>query len=622
MSILEKIFLRVLYSSLTATVVVLLILFLKKVFKDKFTPRFHYILWVLVLIRLLIPYAPESNLSLFNILPNNTQNLSFKITIPKSKEIQPLATKQVSNVNKTHTNFIEDTEYTNHKNLLPQDKLAESKEPTLKDQNTNIFQRSLKLLSCIWAIGVLLMTLSILIAALKFRKDAKSFDKIKCPNTTYILNNCKEKLKLSKSVELFCGNDYNSPFIFGVLKPGIYLPRHILTKVNNEELSYILLHELSHYKRGGLLYNLLSTVAITLHWFNPIMWFAMKQMKADIEYACDSYVLENLEDSDSVHYGMTIIKLSSMIFKPDHNKMLYAHFHEGKGQIERRIVLIKMFKKGSYKLSAIALIFFIVLGTCTLTNAQTDIDKVATLEPTESIKIEQFYFENSFKVFYTLERALDFIDFEFKVPDKKPTDYEFDKILLDEEKGLASVGFTKVNDDKHISVHILTSKKDLIEHFKEEHLNYSQKINEKVIKPDVKFAQEVAKISDIEGIYLTVHKNWEWEEEDLAEIREENTEEVTGTGLKVKTMRILPKEEIDKYFIWQDDNIWYCISLYNRYTDIDSKFVRENEISMDEMNILISSFKYPKELQNAEYISRKSDRFLEIYDDKDLETAR
>lgn len=93
--ILKKIFLRVLYASLTSTTIALLILFIGKIFKDKLTPRFHHILWLLVLIRLLMPFAPESNLSIFNLLPGSKDSISLETLIPSTKETEPFTKRQI-----------------------------------------------------------------------------------------------------------------------------------------------------------------------------------------------------------------------------------------------------------------------------------------------------------------------------------------------------------------------------------------------------------------------------------------------------------------------------------------------------------------------------------------------
>lgn len=447
------------------------------------------------------------------------------------------------------------------------------------------------------------------------QENVKSIDKIKCPETIHILHKCKEKLKLNRPIELYCYNDFESPFIFGILNPGIYIHKHILTKVDDKELAHILLHELSHYMRGDLLCNLLSTIAVILHWFNPVIWFAMKRMRSDIECACDSYVLENLEDSDSVNYGMTIIKLSSFISKSDHNKMLYAHFYESKDKIERRIVLIKRFKKGTYKLSAIAMILFIALGCFTLTNARANTDAVTALEQEGTVKEEQFNLEGEEpqKVFTTLDRAMDFIDFKFKVPDKIPADYKFSKIFLDEEKGMVSVDFDKTDDMKQICVSMLTSNNDMIKSLKEMHSkNADEKvINKRTIKPDIKFSEEPMSISDIKGTSLTVSKDWNITKEDLAEYKKHDT----------KQIRVRPMTKVvEKYFVWKDDNIWYSISYY--YGSGDFEGFSQSEIPRDDIKILTSSLKYPKDIQNIEYKSKDYNRFLKIYGNKDLKTAK
>ncbi|HHY03606.1 MAG TPA: hypothetical protein GX534_00235 [Thermoanaerobacterales bacterium] len=609
--ILKKIFLRILYASLTSTTIALLIFFIGKIFKDKLTPRFHHILWFLVLIRLLMPFAPESNLSIFNLLPGSKDSTSLEALIPSTKETEPLTKRQIDMaINKAKPDLTNINKQRHQDNNFLEDDLLKPKKSILNKKETNKFENIIGLISCAWLIGFLTMAAFLLTAAIRFKKDTKTFDKITHPKILDILNNCKKRLAINTQIELFCGKGFRSPFIFGILKPRIYLPKHILNKIDDQELSHILLHELSHYKRKDLLCNLLSTLAIMLHWFNPIVWFAMKKMRADIECACDMYVLENLQEDEFTHYGRTIIKLSSLISSSQHNKMLYAYFYEGKDQIERRIILINMFKKGSYKLSAIALIFFIALGCCTLTNAETGTN--TTLKPEKNTETEQFSFDEPEKVFSTLDRAMDFIDFDFKVPDKMPTDYEFDKIFLYEEKGLASVDFTKVDVDKQIGVSILVSNNDMIKYLKEKHSDANEKvINERTIKPNIKFSEEPMNISNIQGTCLTISKDWDIKEEDLEDYRKHDTERI-----KVRPITKI----VEKYFIWQDENIWYSIPYYCKNGDFAALSI--SEIPKDDIKILLSSLKYPKDIQNIEYKSRDYDRFLEIYSNKDLETAR
>jgi len=134
------------------------------------------------------------------------------------------------------------------------------------------------------------------------------------------------------------------------------------------ELEHILLHELAHYKRKDLFYNFLATLAALIHWFNPLVWFAAKKMRCDREIACDAYVMEILGKGERVSYGTTIIHLAKS-FNNSRKQLSLASFYETSSQLERRITMIKMFKKGSYKISAVAIICCMVIGVVMLTNA-------------------------------------------------------------------------------------------------------------------------------------------------------------------------------------------------------------------------------------------------------------
>jgi bla regulator protein BlaR1 len=613
MIILEKVFVRVLYSSLTATVIVLLVLFLKRIFKERFSPRFYHILWLLVLIRLLVPFAPESNLSIFNLLPSNNRNIvSFGGLIPSPKASNQLLTKQIDTAIDGIKPILTDVNGEKSRENYFRGKHSIKPKDTLNKKETNLFQNSLGLFFSIWFIGFLSMTVFVLGVAFKFKKNVKYLDKVTCPETKDILNNCRKKLALNKQVELFYGKEFESPFIFGILKPSIYLPTRILSKVTNQELYHILIHELSHYKRKDLLCNLLSILAVMLHWFNPIVWFAMKNMRADIECACDMYVLENLKADESIHYGRTIIKLSGLLSRSQHNKMLYAYFYEGKEQIERRITMIKMFKKGTYRLTAIAIAFFIALGCCTLTNAETGTNGAAALTANSKSGEAEFRFDEPYKNFFSLDRAMDFIDFDFKVPDKIPSNYEFNMVSLDEEKDLVRIDFGKIDGENKSLVSMLVSNNDMAEYLKEKHSD----VDEETVKTDIKFSEELMNILNIDGRCLTIYKDWEWSEKDIAELQKDDKAE---EGLRVK--RLVPSEQVDKYFIWQDNNIWYSIPYYNKTAYYNDRFNMTRHVSEDDMKILVSSLKYPKEIQNAEYVSKNVNRLLEVYDNKDLKTA-
>ena len=88
------------------------------------------------------------------------------------------------------------------------------------------------------------------------------------------------------------------------------MPIHLISDHQKTDVRYILLHELQHYKHKDSLANYLMFLTAILYWFNPIVWYALKEMRNDREIACDTSVLKMLDECDYEKYGNTLILLS------------------------------------------------------------------------------------------------------------------------------------------------------------------------------------------------------------------------------------------------------------------------------------------------------------------------
>ena len=137
------------------------------------------------------------------------------------------------------------------------------------------------------------------------------------------------------------------------------MPIHLISDHQETDVRYILLHELQHYKHKDSLANYLMILTAILYWFNPIIWYALKEMRNDREIACDTSVLKMLDECDYEKYGNTLInfaeKISSSPFP----------FAAGLGgnikQIRRRIISIASYKNPSFHKKAIGIITFMLI---------------------------------------------------------------------------------------------------------------------------------------------------------------------------------------------------------------------------------------------------------------------
>ena len=131
--------------------------------------------------------------------------------------------------------------------------------------------------------------------------------------TARLFSKCCQELCLSREIPVYSTAFLKSPVTVGLIHPRIYLPIALISDYNEADMRYMLLHELSHCKRKDALGNTLMNLAVTVYWFNPLIWYARKGMLSDREIACDSDVLQLLSEADYTDYGNTLLHYAEKI---------------------------------------------------------------------------------------------------------------------------------------------------------------------------------------------------------------------------------------------------------------------------------------------------------------------
>ncbi len=163
-----------------------------------------------------------------------------------------------------------------------------------------------------------------------------------------------------------CGS-IAAPLTYGIFRPVILLPDETDWQ-DTEQLRYILMHEMTHIRRFDTLWKLLSTAALCLHWFNPLVWLLCVLLGRDIELACDECVVRQLGEPLKSSYAMTLIQL-------EEQKIGLSPFHAGFSSppMEERIRSIMRFKKASFAAltAAVVLVVGITVAFATSADAGT-----------------------------------------------------------------------------------------------------------------------------------------------------------------------------------------------------------------------------------------------------------
>ncbi|MFW2491613.1 M56 family metallopeptidase [Clostridium chromiireducens] len=354
MNFFNQLFKIVIQTSITASILICLILILRKFARNKLGIKFQYALWFLVILRLSIFKLPESDFSIFNIVDKVGNNILLLFSSTKS----PFGNTLVEMSGEYSTIY-------NHDVILRSINSMDLGSNEVVNSNLS----SANILSFIWFIGVLVISAYILYAYKKL--SDKINGEIISDNDEFlsILSYCQNKMKTKKDVLLVETSIVKIPAIFGYFKPIILIPKGIQEIISADKLRYVFLHELSHLKRKDVFINWIIIFLKVIYWFNPVVQYGLRKMKEDMEVCCDSLALSYTEDEEVREYGFTIINIIDH-FSKSVPLIGTTSIANNKSEVRRRIIMIKLFNKKAYRFSAMALASLLVISGIVLTDAK------------------------------------------------------------------------------------------------------------------------------------------------------------------------------------------------------------------------------------------------------------
>lgn len=165
-------------------------------------------------------------------------------------------------------------------------------------------------LSAVWLTGILLMLLLMIRSRRHFWQIRQSALPLQNKEIQRLYRSCLKELRITADIPIYSTAFLKSPVIAGPFRPCIYLPIHLISDCPASRLRYMLLHELQHFRHKDALAGCLMDLVLILYWFNPMIWYALREMRSDREIACDAAVLDHLKESDRRDYGYTLLELA------------------------------------------------------------------------------------------------------------------------------------------------------------------------------------------------------------------------------------------------------------------------------------------------------------------------
>ena len=335
-------------SSLMGSILIVLIILVRLTFKKRLSTHCQYLIWFLLIVRLIIPYAPESSISIFNVF------LHLNIKTWPGHVIGVQTNSQAT--------WSTDSQLPISTTVNDADDYTHRIERSFFDSNENIVLG-------IWLIGALSLTIYTITLTARMRRILKNGAKVTDVGAIGLFEECKLALNIKSTPVLIESSVIRSPMAAGTLRPHIILPSGIVTELSQEKLRFIILHELAHLQRKDIYVNWITTLLQIFHWFNPLVWYAFNQMREDRELACDANVLSVLKPDEYKSYGDAIICLLERFSYPVYDHTV-AGFASGKSHIKQRMAKIAAYKKGTIAEIFWGISLFSLMGCLALTNAQ------------------------------------------------------------------------------------------------------------------------------------------------------------------------------------------------------------------------------------------------------------
>lgn len=155
----------------------------------------------------------------------------------------------------------------------------------------------------------------------------------------------------------------DSPFVFGVVKPNIYLPMHM----DEGTAAYVIAHEHAHLARRDHWWKVLGYLVLALHWFNPLVWVAYILFCRDIELACDEKVVKGLDGAARADYSQALLSCAA-----PKRAVAACPLAFGEGNIKTRVKSALHYRKPAFWVAAAAVLAVVIVAVCFLTNPRSE----------------------------------------------------------------------------------------------------------------------------------------------------------------------------------------------------------------------------------------------------------
>lgn len=320
---LEQIFLKVIDMSLAASLIILIV-FLARVLLKRFPKYISYMLWSVVLFRLLCPFTFESKISLVPDLKPTFYEYVLEKDGVLTEASEDFAVPYTGGETKDELDAAQ---------VMPSQ--SHSDRNTVKDAEISWQKLFVLFGKYVWISGIGVMLLYSVISFVKIRN--------------------KVLVSIPFKDNIYITDEPVTPFVMGIFNPQIYLPGCLSEK----EQEYIILHEQFHIRRFDHIVKPVAFATLCLHWFNPLAWISFILFCKDMEMSCDEAVVKKMGENIRADYSASLLALSTK-----HCIVRGMSVNFGEGDTKSRVKNLAAFRKTNKGVLAVLTAGVIIFIVC------------------------------------------------------------------------------------------------------------------------------------------------------------------------------------------------------------------------------------------------------------------
>lgn len=276
--------------------ILVLVAVLALAFRRKLSPAFHAFLWTIVVVRLLLPVSIGSPLSFHGQIDKGSNAI---FGVPTNRiDIKPSADPRHS--------LLPNVDSTEKANSRPRE--VQSQTPITRNlAPEEIFGFAFLLTIIVVTVGLLCRSV---ISHVRFAIGLRNCRLLGDQTMIDLLLRECDSLGVGRRPKVREVPSLSAPAVFGLWRPTICLPSNLESSLTEQELRWVVRHELAHIRRRDIAVMVVASVAGACHWFNPLVWFTISRLRAAMEAAADRLALAGLSQGEAASYGNLLLRIA------------------------------------------------------------------------------------------------------------------------------------------------------------------------------------------------------------------------------------------------------------------------------------------------------------------------